>query len=99
MFDTQSRYVRLETATMTLPDGRVAAFVRRRFLQQSASMPLLQETRVEPGERLDLFTARTLGDPEQFWRVADANTAMRPAALTAEDRLGAVIVIPLPLGS
>jgi len=36
------------------------------------------------GDRLDLITARTLSDPEQFWRIADANDAMDPTDLTNE---------------
>ena len=38
------------------------------------------------GDRLDLITARTLGDPEQFWRVCDANDALDPAELTDRAR-------------
>ncbi len=94
MFDTQSRYHAIETVTSTLPDGRVAAYVRRRFLPQGATMPLLQEARVQPGERLDLLTARTLGDPEQFWRIADANNAMNPLELTEEP--GRLLRVPVP---
>ena len=34
------------------------------------------------GDRLDNITAKYLGDPEQFWRMCDANGAMRPEELT-----------------
>ena len=34
------------------------------------------------GDRLDNVTAKYLGDPEQFWRLCDANGAMRPEELT-----------------
>src|SRR3712207_7753957 len=40
-------------------------------------------------DRLDLITARTLGDAEQFWRVADANDTMNPNDLTGEEQIGA----------
>lgn len=94
MFDTQSRYHAIETAIMTMPDGRIEAYLRRRFLPQGSTMPLLQEARVQQGERLDLLAARTLGDPEQFWRIADANNAMNPIELTEEaDRL---LRVPVP---
>ena len=46
---------------------------------------------------LDLIveiTARTLGDPEQYWRVCDANDAMNPAELTV--RPGRTLRVPLP---
>ena len=73
MFEPTSRYYTLETVTLTLPDGRSVAYKRRRFLPQGSAMPLLAEEIVNQSDRLDLIAARTLGDPEQFWRVADAN--------------------------
>ncbi len=84
MFDTTSRYYTLETATHTTSDGREITYVRRRFLRQGEDMSLLVEVTVSDGDRLDLITTRALGDPEQFWRVADANNAMNPLDLTAE---------------
>ena len=48
-----------------------------------SSLPLLVEITVNQGDRLDLITANTLGDPEQFWRICDANDAMHPGELTA----------------
>ena len=47
------------------------------------------------GDRLDNVTAKYLGDPTQFWRVADANDTLRPEELTAE--IGRTITIALPL--
>jgi hypothetical protein len=57
-------------------------------------MPLLVEVTVTDGDRLDLITGRTLGDPEQFWRVADANNAMNPSELTEEP--GTIVRVPIP---
>jgi hypothetical protein len=57
-------------------------------------MPLLIEVLVTEGDRLDLITARTLGDPEHFWRVCDANNAMNPFDLTAE--IGRRLRVPIP---
>jgi hypothetical protein len=94
MFDPTSRYYTLETAQLITPDGRVIAYQRRRFLAQGETLPLLVEVTVTEGDRLDVLTARTLGDPEQFWRVADANNAMSPADLTAE--VGRVLRVPIP---
>jgi hypothetical protein len=94
MFDPISRYYNLGTAGLTMPDGRAVAYKLRRFLPPGAAMPLLVEITVAQGDRLDLITARTLGDPEQFWRVADANDAMNPPDLTA--RLGRVLRVPIP---
>jgi hypothetical protein len=94
VFDFTSRYYLIETATHTAPDGRALLYKRRRFLPPGEAMTLLAEAVVTQGDRLDLVTARTLGDPEQFWRVADANEAMNPFGLTAE--VGRRLRIPVP---
>lgn len=94
MFDAGSRYAALETATLRDADGRVVAYVRRRFLPQGAALPLLVEVEVQQGDRLDLITARVLGDPEAFWRVCDANNALDPADLTRP--IGRYLRVPLP---
>ncbi len=94
MLDPSSRYYSLETASVTTPDGRDIAYKRRRFLPRGQAMPLLVEVSVAQGDRLDLITARTLGDPEQFWRVSDANNAMDPRDLTAEP--GRILRVPIP---
>ena len=94
MFNYTSRYYNLETLKMTAPDGREVVYKSRRFLPKGAAMQLLVEATVTEGDRLDLITARTLGDPEHFWRVADANDAMNPFDLTAET--GRVLRVPVP---
>ncbi len=94
MFDVKSRYHGLETTTYVTPDGRMIAYKRRRFVP-SSSVPLtLSEVLPAQGERLDLLTARTLGDPELYWRVCDANNAMSPFELL--DESGRMIRIPVP---
>jgi hypothetical protein len=94
MFEPTGRYYTLETATVTHADRRVIVYKRRRFLPQADAMTVLAEIAVTQGDRLDLITARTLGAPEQFWRVCDANNAMHPADLTTE--IGRVLRIPMP---
>jgi hypothetical protein len=94
MFEPTSRYYMLETAQLHTADGQVIAYKRRRFLPQGQDMPLLVEVSVTQGDRLDLITARTLGDPEQFWRVCDANNAMNPTDLEAES--GRRLRVPVP---
>ncbi len=94
MFNYASRYYNLETVKLTLPDGREAVYKRRRFLPRGSAMPLLITVAVTEGDRLDLITARTLGDPEHFWRVADANDAMNPFDLTTD--IGRVLRVPIP---
>jgi hypothetical protein len=99
MFEPTSRYYRLETATYERRDegsegSTEIAYVRRRFLPQGDDLPLLVEVTVGDGERLDLIAARTLGDPEQFWRICDANDAMRPEDLT--EGAGHTLRVPVP---
>ena len=94
MFEPTSRYYTLETATITNSEGSVTAYKRRRFLPPGEAMPLLVEVTVTQGDRLDLITNRILGDPQQFWRVCDANNAMNPTDLTVE--LARVLRVPVP---
>jgi hypothetical protein len=94
MFEPSSRYYSLETATLTTADGSRIAYKRRRFLPRGRTLPLLVEVTIVQGDRLDQITARTLGDPEQFWRVCDANDAMNPVTLTATP--GTTLRVPVP---
>ncbi len=94
MIDQNSRYHRIGTDTLETGDGRIVTYLRRRFLPRGERLPLLVEVTVNDGDRLDLITARTLGDPEQFWRVADANNAMNPDDLIREP--GATLRVPVP---
>ncbi|MGG6266454.1 LysM domain-containing protein [Leptolyngbya sp. AN10] len=94
MFDLNSRYSAIETAQLTLPDGRIVAYKRRRFLPQGRELPLLAEVTVVDGDRLDLISDRTLGNPLLFWRVCDANDAMQPRQLTQEPNQ--TLKVPVP---
>lgn len=96
VFPTNSRYHGIDTATLTLPDGRLLVYVRRRFVPPADGFALLQEHLVTQGDRLDNLAASYLGDPELFWRLCDANTAMRPEELT--EQIGRVLRITLPAG-
>lgn len=96
LFAVTSRYHHLETAVFTTPDGKKIIHLKRRFLPPSSRFSLLQEHIVNEGERLDNITAQYLGDPEQFWRLADANDGMHPNDLT--ETVGGKIRITLPEG-
>jgi len=93
MDDPNSRYASTPAAMLTLPDGRTVAYRRRRFLPRGADLPPLAVVRAGRDERLDLFAYRTLGDPEHFWQLCDANDAMRPEELTS----GAEQLLRVPL--
>lgn len=96
MVDPTSRYAALSAAPLlfTDPQGREIRYVPRRFLAPADSFELLAEVVVQGGDRLDLVAARTLGSAEAWWRVADANEVIDPAALTAEP--GARLRVPVP---
>lgn len=93
MFEPTSRYAKVEDTALPMPDGRDIAYKRRRFLPRGKDLPKLVETTVMPGDRLDLVAARTLGDPEQFWRICDANDALDPDDLAEPGRR---LLVPMP---
>jgi len=95
-FPMNSRYSGIETATLETADGKTIIYLRRRLLPALDRFALLVEHVVTQGERLDNITASYLGDPEQFWRVCDANAAMRPDELT--ETIGRRLRITLPEG-
>ena len=96
MFGPNSRYYLHATARLVREDGTEVVYLRRRFIPPPERFALIQEHVVSEGERLDLIAHEYLGDPEQFWRIADANGAMRPEELTEE--VGRRLRITLPEG-
>ena len=79
---------------MTAADGRLVAYKRRRFVPQGSTLRTLAEVSTTQGERIDVLTHRTLGNPEHFWRVCDANDVLDPAELIeTPDR---TVRIPVP---
>lgn len=96
MFSITSRYYSLSTSTLEKADGEKIVFVRRRFVPDPDRFAVLTEHVVTDRERLDNITALYLGDPEQFWRLCDANGALHPDELT--ETLGRRLRITLPEG-
>lgn len=96
LFAPTSRYFGLPTTTLQGNDGRTILYLTRRFLPEPDRFVLLQVHRVVQGERLDNIAAQYLGDAEAFWRLCDANNAMRPNELT--ETIGRQIKITLPQG-
>jgi hypothetical protein len=98
MFQPTSRYHDVETVKMTIRNSRgeprVVSYKRRRFVPSGATMTTLAEHTVAQGDRLDNLAARYVGDPEQFWRICDANNVLRPEELTEE--VGRAVRIGLP---
>lgn len=89
-----SRYAASAKLERPGPDGRTVRYLAPRILPQPSTVTGGGTTQVRADEvdRLDLVANRTLRDPLQAWRIADANTAMDPLALTR--RAGATLQIP-----
>jgi hypothetical protein len=81
-FAPNSRYHGLPIADGELPDGRTVRYVQRRFIPPPEQFALIEEHEVQQSDRLDALAARYLGDPLAFWRICDANAALRPDDLT-----------------
>jgi hypothetical protein len=96
MFPPTSRYYRTKTAEFEEAQGRRVVYLRRRFIPPPERFATLFEHTVTEGERLDNITFKYLGDAEQFWRVCDANGAVRPEELT--ETAGRRLRITLPEG-
>jgi hypothetical protein len=96
----RGRYDGLEVATVLIPDGqggeREVRYLRRRPAPLPPVLPALARHRVAEGDRLDLVSARYLGDPVAFWRIADANEALNPDDLVAPEAAGNVLLITMP---
>lgn len=95
MFFRGSRYETITETTLTGRDGRTIRYKRMRFIPQNTAPPRLF-TSVALGERPDLLAFRTIGDPEQFWRLCDLNLVRRPVDLTEEP--GSAVAVPAPEG-
>ena len=95
-FAPDSRYYGLPTAQTQLADGRTVADVTRRFLPPPENFATIQTLTLAAGQRPDQLAAQYLGVAEQWWRLADANGAMQPEAMTAVP--GSSLRITLPEG-
>ena len=96
LFPENSRYYAMETRTLMRKDGSEVKYVVRRFIPKPERFATLTEHTTIQRERPDTIAAEYLGDPEQFWRICDANAVMQPVELTEE--AGRKIRIALPEG-
>lgn len=95
-FPPTSRYHTTPVTALVVPDGRVVACLRRRFVPPPERFAVLREHLVVQDDRLDRLAAHHLGDSEFFWRLCDANGALRPEELT--ETVGRWLRITLPEG-
>ena len=78
MFSSTSRYASVGDAVYLDKNGRRITY---KVLRLIPSAPTLLVHQVVQGDRLDLLASTFYSDPEQFWRICDANDAMRPEDL------------------
>jgi hypothetical protein len=93
LFARGSRYQSVPDAVHVDGAGREIAYKRLRIIPTARGVITHAVVRED---RLDLIAHRYFGDPEQFWRIVDANDGMMPPALLTE--LGRRLVIPLVAG-
>lgn len=96
-FVPQSRYHGVPLALLQRrPDEPGTVYVRRRFIPAASTLAIAVRHAVAAQDRPDLLGAKYLGEPLQYWLIADANAVLDPNELT--DTLGRRIDIPLPPG-
>jgi hypothetical protein len=94
-FPPTSRYATVGVRARIGPDGEPVVYLLRRFVPQPSEFATLGTHRCAVPDRPDLLAHTYLGDPEQFWRLCDANGVMNPPELT---ETGRVVRITLPQG-
>jgi hypothetical protein len=83
-FPPTSRYHGLPLVRTKLADGREVACVGRRFLPPFDNYERMAVHEVQGGDRLDLLAAQYFADPEQGWRMPEANGVRDPRELLTE---------------
>ena len=96
LFPPTSRYHGVELRSLFEPSGREIKYLARRFVPMQDRFETIHEHVVTEGDRLDNLAFKYFNDPEQFWRIADANNELNPFELTAVP--GRKIRITLPEG-
>lgn len=101
LYPPNSRYYQQPILTLTLPDGRTVAYLSQRYAPNPAQLSLVKLYAVAQGDRLDNLAASFFNDPLQYWRICDANGAMRPGALTETPGIQLRITLPqgIPTGT
>ncbi len=95
-FEPTSRYYAKPLSVTKTSHGESVVHVKRRFVPAAENFAFLQYHFVEQGDRLDNIAQTYLADPQQFWKICDANGVDRPDELTEE--VGSKIRITLPEG-
>ena len=95
-FGPASRYLNVSIGRYVKSPGEPGVnYVLRRFIPQQRDISIVAHHLVHDGERPELVAAQLLGDPEFYWRLADANVVTDPFEL---NKVGRHIAIPGPPG-
>ena len=93
MFDANSRYAAQPLATWVDSQGRVRVYVTLREVPPPVPPQSFDRRHeVTDHDRVDRIAWKEIGDPQQFWRLADANGALHPDELTAN--VGRRLLVP-----
>ena len=95
-FEPTSRYYGKQLTSSVTIEGETVIHTTRRFVPPPENFSLQQYHFVEQGDRLDNITYKYLADPQQFWKLCDANRVDKPDDLVKE--VGNAIRITLPEG-
>jgi hypothetical protein len=94
-FPPNSRYYNVPLRKRTAEDGTEQTFVARRIIPAVERYRPLDRYHPQGDDRIDNIAETAFGDPEQYWRICDANGEAEPANATKPD--GRLLVIPMPL--
>jgi hypothetical protein len=88
MFASNSRYLNVPDGVYTDASGRQISY---KLLRLTPDAPTFLAHSAVQQDRLDLLAFQYYRDPEQFWRICDANLALRPDDLLQP---GVQVLIP-----
>lgn len=94
-FALSSRYAGLVLRRRTAADGIVQTFLPRRIVPPPGRFTAFGQRRLSGSERIEDIASEAYGDPELYWRIADALPLEDPADLLGQE--GRRIPLPLPL--
>ncbi len=97
-FPSNSRYHNVGTKKLEMDSGRTVKYLERRFVPRPENLVPLHVHRLKEGDRLDRIAVEYLGDPTLFWRICDANLALRPDELLNPVHSTLLIALPEGLG-
>ena len=98
-FPPTSRYADTDVTTHEgLDESLPVPHLARRFCPQPTRFAVLYEARIIETDRRDTLSAKHFGDPELWWRLADANGVIDPRSLSepAGSRIRITLAIDIP---